>query len=890
MENKEEYHDPDYPEAPVIVKEEPTGLDEEAKVKKIKEIIRREFLNELEIRENEVMLIDQRMTTSRRLLHRLRYTLVSSYYKDQKLKLTNGQVHDEISAQHELRARSEVSAILRDSQRRLHPSVRKLVGKQTVNLEEIFKIREPRNKTRKDYCAMIQRRNYTISADTTKSLRPDKKPEEFEQPEIPDEPCTSRPKKMPRRLDPKETNVVTLGEITRNKMKYRYRIVIGNTSKYAPPASRADRSTHKWLLYVRGPGHAPDISAVVTAVRVLLHHSYAPHHTVYIDKPPYHVCRRGWGEFPAKVELHFALPEHNRPATVEHTIKLDRNYTGIQTLGAETLIDVWLYSTKEMLQYEYKEDIEQTELQHELQPKLEIKMEQVQDEIIEQTDSDTNENHGDNWMDFFSKGPTEVDVDEMIIKPEKKSDENVSYYDNNDVYVTNNSTEDITNDLVTVSDWSGDNHNDIPNEILTQPNSPKKRIVKYIDPTTGKIYYLEMDRALDLSTVQEIVINNQTTKISPIKSNGLRKKKGGVSLLKPEVKNMLKNTENNVKNIINYAHIENDHCYLATPKRTEFANVEIKKEKSLYDCLCANVSKLYTVRAAVNYLIKKIPLVSDQARDVDFVKNFPFVVESEQKYWKMDFAKRRNIEWSRAKLINKIISEHITINETIWRTKQILIYGRLHGHFPVRNEAVHQITDSNEWSSWNDLENSRQVESSIKEIYPNSSDINSFSIFDFKDNFNTDLSETIDISDEEDVDVLSMEKRVVVKQEIVSDSSLTVLPVDSDENRLRFMFIERKCADIGIELRNEDIGNGYAYSAVHAVLLSAMKSFAEELVRGARAAQVAQDSATANSVWPGCRRGAVSPAHVWRAALSPRLRLLAGTHIGTRYQHTKETL
>lgn len=60
MDNKEEYHDPDYPEAPIIVKEEPQTCSEEEKVKIIKEIIRREFSNELEVRENEVMLIDQR--------------------------------------------------------------------------------------------------------------------------------------------------------------------------------------------------------------------------------------------------------------------------------------------------------------------------------------------------------------------------------------------------------------------------------------------------------------------------------------------------------------------------------------------------------------------------------------------------------------------------------------------------------------------------------------------------------------------------------------------------------------------------------------------------------------------------------------------------------------
>ncbi|XP_075988540.1 YEATS domain containing 2 homolog D12 [Anticarsia gemmatalis] len=869
MDNKEEYHDPDYPEAAVVVKEEPPSLDEEEKVDKIKEIIRREFLNELEIRENEVMLIDQRMTTSRRLLHRLRYALVSSYYKDQKLKLTNGQIQDEIAAQHEPRARAEVSTILRDGQRRLHPSVRKLLGKQSVDLDEIFKIREPRNKTRKDYSAMLQKRNYTISADTTKTLRPDRKPEDLELPEVCEDPGTSRPKKIPRQIDPKATNVVTLDEVTRNKMKYRYRIVIGNTSKYAPPASRADRSTHKWLLYVRGPPGAPDLAPLVTAVTVRLHHSYAPHHTVHIDKPPYHVSRRGWGEFPAKIELHFALPHRNRPATVEHTIKLDRNYTGMQILGAETLVDVWLYSTQEMLQYEYKDDAE-VEPQPEVPIETHIKTEPEPTEFTEQPDTDI---HTENWMDFFTKAPQELDVDEMIIKPMKKTEEikqeNVEIQENNTL-----ESQEISYDGV-VKTW--DDNIDIPNEILTQPTSPKKRIVKYIDPTTGKIYYLEMDRTLDLSKVQEIVINNQTAKISPIKSNGLRnfrKKKGGMSLLKPEVKNMLKNSDCFQSACV--SHIENDHCYIANPRK--FAS-DVKKEKTLFDSVCVGVVRTCTVRAAVNYLLKKIPLISDQARDPDFVKHFPFVVETEERYWKLDFAKRRNIEWSRAKLINKLITDHLPTTETIWRTKQILLYSRLHGYYPIRGEAVPQHIDNNDWSSWNDLENIRKMETSIKELYPTSTDINSLTIFK---NECENLSETIDLSDEEDVDVLSMDRRVQVKQEVVDSSHLSVLPVEGDEDRLRFLFVEKKCADIGIELRNEDVGNGYSYSAVHAVMLSAVRSFAEELIRGALAVKLTHDSGP-TTLWAGSSRVVVQAAHVYSAArVRPRLRLLTAADTGAR--------
>lgn len=70
---------------------------------------------------------------------------------------------------------------------------------------------------------MLQTRNYTIAADTTKSLRPDKDCPDV----VPEEPSSSKPKKIPRQFDPKIVNVVTLDKATRNQMKYRYRIIIG---------------------------------------------------------------------------------------------------------------------------------------------------------------------------------------------------------------------------------------------------------------------------------------------------------------------------------------------------------------------------------------------------------------------------------------------------------------------------------------------------------------------------------------------------------------------------------------------------------------------------------------------------------------------------------------
>ena len=76
--------------------------------------------------------------------------------------------------------------------------------------------------------AMLQSKNYTISADATTSLRPIIE-EKIKQEE--EEPSSSKPKKIPRQIDPKVNNVVTLDEITRNKKKHRYRIIIGKKNK-----------------------------------------------------------------------------------------------------------------------------------------------------------------------------------------------------------------------------------------------------------------------------------------------------------------------------------------------------------------------------------------------------------------------------------------------------------------------------------------------------------------------------------------------------------------------------------------------------------------------------------------------------------------------------------
>lgn len=52
----------------------------------------------------------------------------------------------------------------------------------------------------------------------------------------------------------------------------------------------------------------------------------------FFSKSPFHLSNRGWGDFPVRVQIFFKL-KFNKPIHVTHDLKLDKSFTGRQTLG-----------------------------------------------------------------------------------------------------------------------------------------------------------------------------------------------------------------------------------------------------------------------------------------------------------------------------------------------------------------------------------------------------------------------------------------------------------------------------------------------------------------------------------------------------------------------------
>ncbi|ELT93365.1 hypothetical protein CAPTEDRAFT_212910 [Capitella teleta] len=266
----------------------------EATVKKIEDIIRRQFAIELQNKESEIERIDRNLYDSRRLLDHLRACIVSTYYT--KAQQTHVQ-----------------AKIPQNTTPGIHPAIRQHSGKA------------PRESDKPASSKCLPE-----TTDTKIGV-------------LGDVAMAPKDTSVDKSADQnKGCSTVDL-EGGRSRFKVKKRIVIGNISKWIGGEHRdeLEHATHKWMMYVRGPRDEPAIDHFVSKVWFFLHPSYRPHDLVEITQPPFHLTRRGWGEFPVRVQLHFKDPR-NKKSDVIHNLKLDRTYTGLQTLGSETLIDVEL--------------------------------------------------------------------------------------------------------------------------------------------------------------------------------------------------------------------------------------------------------------------------------------------------------------------------------------------------------------------------------------------------------------------------------------------------------------------------------------------------------------------------------------------------------------------
>ncbi|XP_018427479.1 PREDICTED: YEATS domain-containing protein 2 [Nanorana parkeri] len=306
--------DPDYEDISVIHQNKRHKAIEtsarDAAILKIESIVKDQFAVELKNKEHEIEVIDQRLNEARRMMDKLRAYIVANYYASAGF----GKGHESTSACD--------PTILN------HPSIKKF-------LESPSRASSPANH-RSDTPSVSNSETDSICThsellDKDGATKTGHKGASA---------ADGRLEKDPE--NDNQTAGFTRSEETSRRF-VKKTLVVGNVSRYIPPDKREenDQSTHKWMVYVRGSRKEPSIDHFVKKVWFFLHPSYKPNDLVEVREPPFHLTRRGWGEFPVRVQIHFK-DSQNKRIDIIHNLKLDRTYTGLQTIGAETVVEVEL--------------------------------------------------------------------------------------------------------------------------------------------------------------------------------------------------------------------------------------------------------------------------------------------------------------------------------------------------------------------------------------------------------------------------------------------------------------------------------------------------------------------------------------------------------------------
>ncbi|XP_051847803.1 YEATS domain-containing protein 2 isoform X2 [Antechinus flavipes] len=322
-------NDPDYEEISVAPPNKRHKAMEDsardAAVQKIETIIKEQFAVEMKNKEHEIEVIDQRLIEARRMMDKLRACIVANYYASAGLfKASEGS--------------KTCDAMVFN-----HPAIKKFLESPSRSSSPANQRSETPSLNYSESDSLSQHNDFLSDKDNSSNMDLEERLSNNVEPQ---RLARNTGRDSSGGTSSRKTNLQNsdLASEDVSRLFVKKTIVVGNVSKYIPPDKREenDQSTHKWMVYVRGSRREPSINHFVKKVWFFLHPSYKPNDLVEVREPPFHLTRRGWGEFPVRVQVHFK-DNQNKRIDIIHNLKLDRTYTGLQTLGAETVVDVELH-------------------------------------------------------------------------------------------------------------------------------------------------------------------------------------------------------------------------------------------------------------------------------------------------------------------------------------------------------------------------------------------------------------------------------------------------------------------------------------------------------------------------------------------------------------------
>ncbi|XP_017060583.1 uncharacterized protein LOC108100950 [Drosophila ficusphila] len=904
-----EYHDPDYhqTEVPDQDQDDPSTTEasplQSKRLKKeqtaeetptpsadqfgrIRDLLRQEFQREIAQKVEQLAEIDRRLLKGRQLLDKLRYQVVSEYYRKQQVPLTAADVA-------KVRGDSLFGDEISAPQLPLHPAIKKIVGKRPVPIQnhlpertaatlakQTIRLKNPAHR-RAERRRQQKIKEQGIVTDHSKDRQKQEPPVSIKLED--DQPCTSR-QAQERQL---ELNASRLN----NKNKFNF--VVGNTSKYIGKGVQEKSNgepalIYKWLVYVQGKELPQPVGYYIKKVRFQLHRSYRPNDIVDVHSPPFQLTRRGWGEFPMRIQLFFQDHLQQKPVQLMHTVVLDKTMCGLHTMGAETTVEIWLKAEQALTQPNDKPaPAPASNLPPEKPPAspepivpvlepslLEFPVESCKPRTISITQN--KEELDDNLFAGLNKIELSSDIEQieptvLVSEPLKLS-------------------------------YSPIKQPPAP----TTPPRPQVRLnAAPVSASRPSVVYLPVNGR---SPRQDSLPERQRQEFSPVKSqfsplrqrseslppiqpvpNGHNKKnvvfqrEGKLyiidplqrklkqvakqqSLLKPQLSLLKPPT---VKRWHLLQCIQHDHGYANMSGEVEAKPLLSYNPASVVDTpLMTRPLRLehifgsvqfQNMRSAVEFLLRRLPLAA-----TDQNKEYPFTCTTLQEFKEQTALKQRCFEYLRARLLRRCLMQHhklqqlnLSGKEHYWSLREIVGFARVHGYTPPLKVILSSGDKKRKRKMVSEEQLAQRVQEQLKgapqpqlSAYSSLSSVNRLEAWIAKQTLRL-RGHDQKMRDKEFIDVLGVDKphskafeeiQLTNKnQQSVNHRQLLYLPPPKHLDSA-LQLVQEMCKDINITLEPEESPPGVSQPVALTLLGSVLCTFVERLVRRSLATKMQQET------------------------------------------------
>ncbi|XP_039479429.1 uncharacterized protein LOC120444012 [Drosophila santomea] len=907
-----EYHDPDYqqtevssqdegetcPEAdsPVQQKRAKTEQAEEMptsseQFQRIRELLRLEFQREISQKVEQLAEIDRRLLQGRQLLDRLRYQVVSEYYRKQQVPLTGADVA-------KVRGDSLFGEDISAPQLPLHPAIKKIVGKRPVPIQnhlpertaatlakETIRLRNPAHRRAE------RRRQQKIKEQgiVTDHSKDSKEQPEKEQPisvKLEDEqPCTSR--------QAHEKQVELNASRLNNKNKFNF--VVGNTSKYIGDGSRESATggqalTYKWLVYVQGKDLPEPLERYIKKVRFHLHPSYRPNDIVDVHNPPFQLNRHGWGEFPMRIQLFFQEQLQQKPVQLMHTVVLDKTMCGLHTMGAETTVEIWLRAKQALTQQKSVKPSPTPEQQtavpappvaaaHLLEPSIfAFPGESCKPRTISFTQN--KEELDDNLFAGINKIELSDDIEKLeptvlVSEPLK-----LSYSPRKQpptpstpprAQLRLNATPVSASKPSVV--YLPVNGRSPRQESLPERQRHEFSPVKHYPPASPQRAWQEFSP--DRPPIKPVPNGHHQGKknvvfqragklyiIDPLQRK-LKQAAKQQSLLKPQL-SLLKPPSETRWHMLQC--MQHDHGYANMSGEVEerpmvlppMVDTSLPLRPRRLEHIFRS-AQFRNMRSAVEFLLRRLPLT-----EIDQHKVHPFTCTTLDAFHKQSALKQRCFEYLRARLLRRNLLQHhklhqldITGKEHYWSLREIVAFARVHGYTPPLKDVLPGVQRRKKPKLSDEEQLAQRVQAQLKgEPQPKLSAYSSLSSGNRLEAWITKQSERLlghdqKVRDKEFIDVLGVDKPHSLAHRETNSASVS-LPMVNHRQLLylpppkhldsALPLVQEMCKDINITLEPEESPPGVSQPLALTMLGQVLCTFVERLVRRSLAAKLQQET------------------------------------------------